>query len=239
MTIQKIIVSLVMPVHNEEDIIKEVVLSVHEKMENEFGKRFEIICSENGSSDKTLSILRDIESEYPKVRVVSSDDPNIGKATRKGYLSAKGEYLTNASVDWYDVDFIKSALPLLKKYDIVVGTKSKAGYDQRPMFRRIVSRGYNLALKSLFGLKVTDTHSLTVYKRKKVLPIIKMAVMGKSVFSSEVIIRAQNCGLRITEKDLMVREERKRKKSIIARTIRGFFDLIGLRIVLWKEDSKK
>ncbi|MEK6943350.1 MAG: glycosyltransferase family 2 protein [Nanoarchaeota archaeon] len=232
-------ISLVIPIHNEEKIVEKIILDIDKKMKGVFGNSFEIICSENGSSDRTLEILRRIEIKRPEIKVSSIAEANIGKALRQGYLSATGKYLANASVDWYDVEFIKSSMPLLKKNDIVVGTKSRPGCDQRPIFRRVISHGYNFALKTLFGLKVTDTHSLIVYNRKKVANIIKLAVMGRSVFSSEVIIRAQYRNLRIIERDIIVHEERKRKKSIVLRTFKAFSDLIMLRIILWMENIKK
>ncbi|MEK6968453.1 MAG: glycosyltransferase family 2 protein [Nanoarchaeota archaeon] len=203
-----------------------------------FGKRFEIIFCENGSTDSTVHILRSFAKKKKYIRVITLDKPNYGGAMKAGFLAARGIFMANASIDWYDIDHLKRAIPLLKSADIVVGTKANKGFDRRPFFRRLISRGYHILLNIFFGLRVSDTHSINIFRTKKMQPIIRKTVMDGSVFPSEVLIRAQRSHLRIVEKDIVVTEKRARKKSITTRTFKAIAGLVKLRLILWRENQK-
>ena len=68
--------SIVIPIYNEEEILAESInniLSICERTSVEY----EIIISENGSTDNTKNLARDFEQNNSKIVLIESDHPNL------------------------------------------------------------------------------------------------------------------------------------------------------------------
>ena len=63
-------VSIVIPVYNEEGILRGSVLELEEKLRR-FGWSYELLLCENGSRDRTVEIGKELEAEHPHVRMLS------------------------------------------------------------------------------------------------------------------------------------------------------------------------
>ena len=109
-------VTVVIPVYNEEGILSSAVVDLVTKLED-FPYPYEIILSENGSKDRTVDIARELSTKYPQVRLLSHDEPNYGKALRRGILDARGEFVVCDEIDLCDVDFYGRALEVSRGDD--------------------------------------------------------------------------------------------------------------------------
>ena len=91
-------VSILMPAHNEGDILYNVV----EEMTKLNYPNYEIILINDGSSDNTAEVLKNIVKAYDIVRVIDLH-PNCGKANALylGTIAAKGEILVGVDSDSY------------------------------------------------------------------------------------------------------------------------------------------
>src|SRR5687768_14606775 len=92
-------VSIVIPVYNEEGILREAVTEliagwavVRTQLEAP-DLQFEVILAENGSSDRTAELAAHLAAELPQVRSFSLGEPNYGKALRAGILEARGVWV--------------------------------------------------------------------------------------------------------------------------------------------------
>ena len=74
-------VSVVIPIYNEEGILRGSVLELEDKLRH-FGWSYELLLCENGSRDRTIEIGRELEAEHPQVRMLSVGEPNYGLAMR-------------------------------------------------------------------------------------------------------------------------------------------------------------
>lgn len=83
-------VSVVIPVYNSEDYIEECVNSVLSQSMHDL----EIVCVDDGSSDRSVEILEKMSAADSRIRIVSNAC-NMGRleARRNGVLSSKGEYI--------------------------------------------------------------------------------------------------------------------------------------------------
>src|SRR5689334_12076865 len=118
-----------MPAHNEEQLLAESVAAVAEGLRAD-GTPFEIVVVENGSSDKTWALARQLEELHPEVRAIQIPRADYGLALKTGFLAARGEDIASFDVDFYDLGFLKAAVARLQEPDgpgIVVGTKRGAG----------------------------------------------------------------------------------------------------------------
>ena len=206
--------SIVIPVYNEEGILRGSVLELEEKLRR-FGWSYELLLCENGSRDRTIEIGRELEVEHPGVRMLSAGEPNYGLAMRMGILEARGTFVICDEIDLLDTEFYARAMALLERSDtdLVVGSKAMVGSnDQRPLFRRTATRVYNGMLRVVCHYPGTDTHGLKAFRRDALLPIAEACVVEKDVFASEFVIRAYRAGLRVRE--IPVHNLEKRPPSI-------------------------
>lgn len=202
-------ISIVIPIHNEEVILRDAVTSLTERLAP-LGFRYEILLSENGSRDRTFELANELAQEFPSVRVLKSPKPNYGYALRMGIEQAQGNIVICDEIDLGDVGFYVSAKELLDRgADMVVGSKRhKDSKDERPWIRRQGTTVINTLLRVTLDFKGTDTHGLKAFRRDRVLPVVGHCTVEHDLFASELVIRAGREGLDVREIPLTLREIR-------------------------------
>jgi glycosyltransferase involved in cell wall biosynthesis len=211
--------SIVIPIYNEEGILRGSVLELEEKLRR-FGWSYELLLCENGSRDRTVEIASELQAEHPHVRMLSVGQPNYGLAMRQGILEARGRYVICDEIDLLDTEFYARAMALLERSDtdLVVGSKAMVGsHDQRPLFRRAATLVYNGMLRAVCRFPGTDTHGLKAFRREALLETAKRCVLDRDVFASEFVIRAHREGKKVVEIPFAVREKRPPSIRLLAR----------------------
>jgi glycosyltransferase involved in cell wall biosynthesis len=213
------LVSIVIPVYNEEAILHAAVVDLREKLT---GVRwsYEIIIAENGSTDRTVIIGQQLSDKYPDVRLFAHGEPNYGKALRKGILRARGKYVICDEIDLCDTEFHQAAIGLLQRdeADLVIGSKLLSGSsDERPWARNFASRVYNGMLRTTLGFRGTDTHGLKAFHRERLMDVVNACVVDKDVFASEFVIRAGRAHLPMREIPVRVIEKRTPSINLVKR----------------------
>ena len=212
-------VSIVIPVYNEEGILRGSVLELREKL-RPFGFSYELVLCENGSRDRTVEIGKEIEADFPEVRMISIGQPNYGLAMKTGILAARGDVVICDEIDLCDTEFYARALALLERTDtdLVVGSKAMVGSnDQRPWVRRVGTRVYNGLLRAVCNYRGTDTHGLKAFKREILLGTAQRCVLDRDVFASEFVIRAHREKKKVVEIPFAVHEKRPPSINLLKR----------------------
>jgi len=212
-------VSIVIPVYNEEGVLREAITELRAQLES-FPWRYEILICENGSSDRTMALAEHLASEHEEVRCLSAGEPNYGLAMRQGILAAAGQYVICDEIDLCDTDFYRRAMDLLEHQDadMVVGSKAmKGAFDQRPLMRRLATRVINGMLRVAVDFRGTDTHGLKAFRREPLLPIARQCVIDRDLFASEFVIRAGRDGLGVVEIPVQVAEKRRPAINLVKR----------------------
>ena len=213
-------VSIVIPVFNEEAIIYAAVAGLTERLDNEFDFSYELILTENGSSDATVEKAQKLQARHPQVRILHSDEPNYGKALRKGIEEARGSIIICDEIDLCDTDFYRRALHQIQdeNYDMVVGSKAMEGArDKRPPLRRFATSVLNNLLRVATGFQGTDTHGLKAFRRERLLPVSRKCVVDRDLFASEFVIRAQRERYRLIEIPIELEELRAPSIKLVRR----------------------
>jgi glycosyltransferase involved in cell wall biosynthesis len=212
-------VSIVIPIYNEEGILRGSVLELEDKLRH-FGWTYELLLCENGSRDRTIEIGHELAAEHPHVRMLSVGQPNYGLAMRMGILEARGTFVICDEIDLLDTEFYARAMALLERSDtdLVVGSKAMVGSnDQRPLFRRTATRVYNGMLRLVCRYPGTDTHGLKAFRREALLETARRCVLDRDVFASEFVIRAHREGKKVVEIPFAVREKRPPSINLLKR----------------------
>jgi glycosyltransferase involved in cell wall biosynthesis len=206
-------VTIVIPIYNEEQILRSSVEDLIDRLKP-FGLRYELLLAENGSVDATRTICEELSRNFLQVRFFSVGSPgngNYGLALRTGMLDARGEYVFCDEIDLCDTDFYARALEILDagSADLVIGSKLADGArDERPMLRHAGSLVINGMLRVALGFKGTDTHGLKAFRRAVLTPVAQSCIVDKDLFASEFVIRAERAGVEIREIPVRIKEKR-------------------------------
>ncbi|MBL9040852.1 MAG: glycosyltransferase family 2 protein [Myxococcales bacterium] len=234
------LVSIVIPVYNEEGILHSAVVDLIDRLhsaqaETPLLASYEILLSENGSRDATVQIGEELAARYPQVRIDSLGRPNYGAAMKAGIERARGTYVMCDEIDLCDVDFYQRALRLLEseQAELVVGSKAMSGaHDKRPLLRRVATQTINGMLRVLLDFHGTDTHGLKAFRRDRLLDTLSHCVVDKDLFASEFVIRAQREGKRTMEIPVHIVEKRPPSINLFKRVPNVLKNLARLTYVI-------
>ena len=222
-------ISVVIPVYNEEQIVREATEELCRKLEA-LGWDFEIVLAENGSRDSTREILRQLADRDARVRWFHEEKPDYGRALKRGILEARGRVVICDEIDLCDVGFYQRALPLIAEgADLVIGSKAMRGAnDERPWVRRVATRTITVLLRLTTGFRGTDTHGLKAFVRERLEPVARACVVGRDLFASEFVIRAQRADRDVREIPIALREKRPPSIQLLRRVPRVLKGLLQL-----------
>ncbi|MCB9557237.1 MAG: glycosyltransferase family 2 protein [Deltaproteobacteria bacterium] len=232
------LLSVVIPVYNEEGIISSSVIALRENL-RDLGYSFEILLAENGSRDRTVELAQELCARYTEVEYFSIGEPNYGRALKEGILRARGTFVVCDEIDLGDIDFYQRALERLIDGDaaMVVGSKTLPGAeDTRPMFRHVATMVYNGMLRVLLHFHGTDTHGMKAFRRDALVGTAGRCVVDKDVFASEFVIRAERERHPVVEIPVRVVEKRAPSINLTRRVPNVLRNLAQLTYVLRRVD---
>jgi dolichol-phosphate mannosyltransferase len=155
--------SVVIPLKNEEENITELIHELEPVMK-ELRKPWELICIDDGSTDRTRAILHELCEQKTYLRVIFFSR-NYGQASAfdAGFKAAKGEYVITLDGDCQnDPADIPKLIEKISHYDIVCGRRVKR---KDPFSKKIISWVANKVRQKICGDGISDTGcSLKIYR---------------------------------------------------------------------------
>lgn len=110
------LLSIIIPVYNTEKYLHRCLESVI----NQTYKNLEIIIVDDGSTDLSVSICKEIEKKDSRVTVISNCDKGTSSARNFGISKAEGEYITFVdSDDYLELDAYEKALKNIRDCDAI------------------------------------------------------------------------------------------------------------------------
>ena len=113
-------ISIIIPVYNSEEYIGRCLDSIL----NQSFSDFEVICLNDGSSDNSLSLLKEYELKDDRIKVYSHSNMGIARTRNKGIELAKGKYIMFIdNDDFIDSNYLQTYYDTIEneKVDIVLG----------------------------------------------------------------------------------------------------------------------
>lgn len=106
MSNDQIILSVIIPVYNSEDTIGEVLESIL----GQSLKACEVICVDDGSTDRSVDVIREYIAKDSRVSLIRQENQYAGVARNKGIDAAKGEYLFFLDADDFVLNYALEAV---------------------------------------------------------------------------------------------------------------------------------
>lgn len=182
-------VSIITPVFNEEDIIANTLIKNIELLRSK-NIDYEIIVVEDGSTDNSLRILRNLAKKYPFKIVCHNENKGLGAAIKSGVKHAKNDYLLCIPTDNpLNNELFSSFEENFGKADLLISYRRKRiGYTRLMNINSVV---YHYIISKVFKLKLKDYNWIHAY-HQRVFSEEKVDIEYNSIFMlAEVIIKAR------------------------------------------------
>ncbi|MEZ8002296.1 MAG: glycosyltransferase family 2 protein [Patiriisocius sp.] len=220
-------ISVVIPLLNEEESIKELYLWIAKVMQaNSFS--YEVIFIDDGSTDTSWSIIDSLHKQHPQIKAIQFLR-NFGKsqALHAGFAMAQGDVVITMDADLQDnPEEIPELYNMIcnQGYDLVSGWK-KVRYDSK-IFKNFPSKIFNWAARKTSGVQLNDFNCGLKAYHKNVIKTIE--VTGE--MHRYIPVLASNAGFTKIGEKIVQHQARKygSTKFGVDRFTHGFLDLLTL-----------
>lgn len=191
------LLSLIVPVYKQEKTIARDIRAIQSELEM-LHIPYEIIVVVDGMVDRSLEEAKKIRS--PNVKVVGyKTNHGKGYAVRFGMAQSRGDLIGFLDAGG---DLDPASLSMLIEHfywynaDIIIGSKrhsaSKVHY---PLYRKILSFGYQLITRMLFGLSIRDSQvGMKLYRRTVLEDVLPRLLVKQFAFDIEILAVAYHLG---------------------------------------------
>lgn len=242
---KSVFLSVVIPSYNEQANLQRGVLDDVYSFLRKQPYEWEVILTDDGSTDGTTALLKKFAQSHEHVRVVENPHRGKGPTVISGMLAAKGKWRLFTDFDQATpLDQVSQLLERVQnEAQIAIGSREVAGAkrEKEPLHRHIMGRVFNLIVQTLAVPGVSDTQcgfkmfsaeatellfpKLHIYKpEQKVRPD---AFTG--AFDVELLFLARKFQQKIVEVPVKWRHVRTDRVSPIKDSWRMFVDVVRIR----------
>ncbi len=196
-------VQITIPVLNEEKELEGSIKTLKNFLIANFKYDWEILIADNGSTDKTPEIGKNLNQSDNRIKYLRLEIKGRGRALKKSWSGSDADILS-----YMDVDLstnLKAYPSLIDKIingaDIAIGSRLlKDSHTKRQIKREIISQGYNLLVKLMFGNKFSDAQcGFKAISRKAAAKLLPEIEDNAWFFDTELLLLAEKKGYRIAE----------------------------------------
>jgi glycosyltransferase involved in cell wall biosynthesis len=225
----KIDISIVIPLYNEEESLPELIAWI-DRVCNNASFSYEAILIDDGSKDKSWQVVEELKNKFPTIKGIKFRR-NYGKsaALNTGFEATKGDVVITMDADLQDSpDEIPELYRMITEedYDIVSGWK-KERHD--PISKTIPTKLYNGVTRIFSGIKLHDMNcGLKAYKGDVVRSIEIFGEMHRYI-----PVIAKGSGFDKIGEKVVQHQERKYgvSKFGLNRFVNGFLDLFTITFI--------
>lgn len=226
------IISVVVPVYNVEEFLPRCLDSI---IYNTF-QDLEIICIDDGSTDRSLEILHNYKEKDKRIKVYSKSNGGLSSARNEGICHCTGDWIAFVdSDDWLHKEYFSTLLTIQnsKNYDIVVGSFLRTT-DSNSMDYRIG----NCSVKELDSVAFFSSQETKVYVWGRIYrrDLVKDILFDKNEKIEDVAynmtVALRNPELRAAYVDLKIYAYYMRANSLVSFVNR--FDIFKLAENMYK-----
>lgn len=233
-------ISVLIPIYNEEERLSMVFEALLKTWPKTISLK-EIIFVDDGSSDKTVKIIKSKSKSIVKefgvpVRLVSySQNRGKGYAVRQGMKAATGDYLLISDVDMSTpfIELLKFKTKVMNGSDVTVGTR-KNGHSTvvvaQPIYRQLLGKGFTYLTQFILGINVSDfTCGFKLLNRDTYKLIGEKMRVERWGYDAEMLYLAQKNNLCISEVPVAWYNDKRTKVNLLKDVMQTLSDLLTIR----------
>ena len=199
----QVFLSIVIPAYNEEARIGSTLEQVIGFLSSR-PYTWEILVSDDGSTDATGRLVADLAALHPNLRLISLCHRGKGWAVKNAMLAAQGQYRLLCDADLsVPIEQVERFIPpQMSGADIAIGSRETAGARRigEPLRRHLMGRIYNTLVRLLAVPGLSDTQCGFKCFRCEIVPeLFQQQTMDGFAFDVEVLFLANRAGMTLRE----------------------------------------
>jgi glycosyltransferase involved in cell wall biosynthesis len=223
--------SVIIPAHNEQDRVGKTL----EAYAGVFGDS-EIIVVLNGCTDGTRDVVNALrESHSNLVAIEIPDAVGKGGAVRAGFLMAGADVVGYVDADGSTpAEEMRRLCEAVGENDGVIGSRwlpaSRVAIRQ-PFGRRLASRNFNLIVRTLFGLRYSDTQcGAKVFRRSALERVMRDVETANLAFDVDLLYAMKRLKMRIREEPTYWIDMQGSRVRLVPASLHMFAAIVRLRL---------
>lgn len=225
-------ISVIIPAYNEEKRLGKTLVLWKKIAETGIlnYKILEIIISDDGSTDGTISVAKFFSKDLPIKIIKTTPNQGKGNAVKAGVKASKGAFVLI-----YDADAatapseIKKLFKFADKFDVIIGSRTADGADTKMSFiRQFVGFCFHMLCLPLIPGIHDASCGAKVFSKHAAKKIFAEQKIKRFAFDVEILWLAKKYNFRIKEVGLKWNEIPGTKVKIIKDGAEMFFSVLGL-----------
>ena len=196
-------VDVVIPVFNEEQALPRNIVILADFLKANLRNPWQIIIADNASTDGTKAVSEMLCERYSGINYLYIPQKGRGRALKAAWLDSIADIVSYMDVDLStDLAYFPQLIDSLEEgYHVAIGSRlSKGSRVSRGLKRELVSRSYNLLIKSMFFTPFQDAQcGFKALTRKTAQAIVPHIKNDNWFFDTELLIIAAKRGYKINQ----------------------------------------
>lgn len=242
---QKPYLSVVIPAYNELENLQNKVLEAVVAYLKKQSYSWEVILSDDGSTDGTLEKLQAFAHKHQQVKALANIHAGKGPTVKAGMLTASGEWRLYTDFDQSTpLSEIEKLWPRAEQgYEVVFGSREMVGSirDEEPWYRHLMGRGFNILVQILAIPGILDTQCGFKLFSQHATEILfnHLYVYGQQrprgdaftgAFDVELLFLAKKYGFQIREVPIEWHHHKTDRVDPIKDSMRMLIDIVRIRL---------
>jgi len=227
---------IIIPVYNESLRLKITFQALNSFIPPRGIKINKVIFVNDGSSDNTLTKLKNIRLKFSKKIISYTHNQGKGNAIKLGFLNATADYALFLDADMSTpLTEITKFMPFIKQnIPVIIGTR-KNGHStvtiHQPWIREHLGRVFTLLSQLILNTWVTDfTCGFKAFSRPAYTTIAPLMAINRWGFDSEIIFLSKIYNFVIQEKSLAWADNRNSRVNIVKDSFQSLQELFQIRL---------
>ena len=229
--------SIVIPACDERERIGRMLDAYLPYFSDKYGEDVELIVVVNGSRDGTEAFVGEYAERYPQLRCIVEPRPvGKGAALMIGFAEARGELVGFVDADGSTPpDAFQDLVDRIGSSGAIIASRWLDGAKvspKQPISRRIASRCFNLLVRILFGLKISDTQCGAKLMRGEALrQVLPNLGLTRWAFDVDLLFQLRRAGHAIIETPTVWHDVTGSKLQVARASMEMFVAMARLRLL--------
>jgi glycosyltransferase involved in cell wall biosynthesis len=242
--------SVIIPSFNEQENLKRNVLKQVYRYLEQQDYNYELILSDDGSTDGTLEKLQAFAQQRASAKVLANQHRGKGPTVSSGMLAATGKWRLFTDFDQSTpLPELEKLLAYTDRYQIIIGSREIKGAlrDKEPWHRHLMGRGFNWLVQTLAVPGIKDTQcGFKLFSQEAAAALFsKLQIYGQDsrqedaftgAFDVELLFLARKLGFAVKEVPILWRHYQTDRVNPVKDSWRMFQDIVRIRLAAIKGD---